>query len=102
MSNAAEAFARALETERQAALCADLDTLLRVQEEKRELMPLLKASADEATVADLSERARKNLGLIRHLAQCLQGMLGAAAESGYDANGQTSLAPGLTNLRGRL
>jgi len=104
MSEAAEAFARALEVEREAALRADFDVLLRVQDEKRELLPLLKMSAPPEVVDELSERARKNLLLMRQLLQCVQGMLGVGAESGsYTASGQTSMQPGAgPTLRGRL
>lgn len=104
MSEAAEAFAHALEAEREAALCADFDALLRIQDEKRELLPVLKATADPAVVEALSERARKNLVLMRQLLQCVQGMLGLDAEpSGYTATGQSSLQAGATpTVRGRL
>jgi hypothetical protein len=104
MSDAAQAFARALAAEREAALRADFDELLRVQEEKRALLPLLKESADPAVVDELSERARKNLRLLRQLLTCVQGTLGITAEPTYTAHGQTSLTPpgAQVTVRGRV
>jgi hypothetical protein len=105
MSEAVQAFAEALEMERKAALCADFETLLVVQEAKRELLPSLKACTDQALVAELSEKARKNLQLLRQLLAVMQGMAGAANEpaAAYTANGQNSLQPAAqTTLRGRL
>lgn len=103
MGSAAEAFANALEVERQAALCADFETLLRVQEEKRELLPLLKEHEDQAVVEQLSERARKNVVLLRHLLGTVQGMLGVGNESAYTASGHSSMQPGSqTTVRGRI
>ena len=101
MSEAVQAFLAALEVERQAALCADFDTLLRVQDEKRELLAQVQSCTDQALVDELSERARKNLQLMRQLLTCVQGMAGATNESGYTANGQ-SFQPGAPTLRGRL
>jgi hypothetical protein len=105
MSDVVQAFAEALELERKAALCADLETLLRVQDQKRELLPLLKACPDQARVDDLSEQARKNLQLMRQLLAIVQGMVGATQESAaaYTANGQTT-APETTptTVRGTL
>lgn len=101
MSEAAQAFAAALEVERKAALCADFETLLRVQEEKRELLPRLQSCSDQALIDELSERARKNLQLMRQLLTCVQGMVGTPNESAYTAHGQ-SVQPGAATLRGRL
>lgn len=105
MSDVVQAFAEALELERQAALCADLETLLRVQDQKRELLPLLKACPDQARVDDLSEQARKNLQLMRQLLAIVQGMVGVTQESAaaYTANGQTTIAETTpTTVRGTL
>jgi hypothetical protein len=105
MSDAVQAFARALSAEREAALRADFDELLRVQDEKRALLPLLKEAADPSVVEQLSEQARKNLRLLRHLMACVEGTLGiSAATPTYNASGfsaQRSDAPQLT-VRGRL
>lgn len=104
MSEAAQAFAQALDEERKAALRADFETLLRVQEDKRALLPLLKATAEEAVVNDLAERARKNILLLRQLLGCVQGALGITAESTYTAHGQSaSLNPASQQtVKGRL
>jgi hypothetical protein len=90
MQGAAQAFSEALEVERQAALRADFDTLARVQEEKRALLPLVQESAAADEARELGERARKNLVLMRTLMVCLRGHLGLDAEPTYTAKGQTS------------
>jgi hypothetical protein len=101
MSEAAQAFARALEAEREAALHADFDALLRIQEEKRALMPLLKEQQTPEAAAELAEAARKNILLMRHLLACVRGYLGIDQEPTYTAKGQaTSLGP--VALRGRI
>jgi hypothetical protein len=103
MSDAAQAFAEALEVERKAALCADFETLLRVQEQKRELLPSLQSYPDRALVDELSERARKNVQLMRQLLACVQGMVGATNETAYTASGHNSVQPGaLPTLKARL
>ncbi|MET0386133.1 MAG: hypothetical protein ABW321_09260 [Polyangiales bacterium] len=104
MSDVAEAFARCLAAEREAALKADFDALVLIQEEKRTLLPLLKQSADPAVVEELSDRARKNLRLLRQLVMCVQGMLGVPAENTYTAQGQSQQRHEVTQLtvRGRL
>jgi hypothetical protein len=105
MSEAAQAFARALDEERAAALHADFDTLLRVQEEKRALLPLLQTGIAPELAADLQERARKNLLLLRQLLSCVQGALGIETESStYTAHGQAAAYghKAQPSLRGRL
>jgi glucose-6-phosphate-specific signal transduction histidine kinase len=102
MNEAAQAFARALAEERRAALQADFDALLRVQEEKRALMESLRDGSIEAEFArELHEVAQQNIALIRHLVSCVKGYLGATAEPGYTARGEA--APTAVNhVRGRL
>lgn len=102
MDTAVEAFAMALAEERRAAMHADFDALMRVQEQKRALMPALRgASMDETTHRELSEAARENIALIRHLFVCVKGYLGSEAEPNYTARGDT--APNqIRYLRGRL
>jgi hypothetical protein len=106
MSEAAQAFARALDEERAAALRADFDALLRVQEEKRALLPELKQGLAPDIAADLSERARKNLVLLRTLHACVQGYLGIEVEDPtYTAQGQAAGYSGLSappSVRGKL
>jgi hypothetical protein len=101
MQDVVQAFEAALETERVAALRADFDTLLRVQDEKRALLAQLKASATPEVAGELAERARKNVFLIRHLLACLRGQLGLDAEPTYGARGQAIDAP-QGGMRGRL
>jgi hypothetical protein len=105
MSEAAQAFARALAEEREAALHADFDTLLRVQEEKRALLPHLQNGVAPELAADLQDRARKTLVLLRQLLSCVQGVLGIeVAESTYTAHGQAAAYGhnSQPSLRGRL
>jgi hypothetical protein len=102
MHEAAQAFARALAEERRAALHADFDALLRVQEDKRALLPALKAAAIDAEAQrELTEAARQNIALIRHLFACVKGYLGASAEPGYTARGEVAQTA-MNHLRGRL
>jgi hypothetical protein len=102
MHEAAQAFARALAEERRAALHADFDGLLRVQEEKRARLSELQAVGLEADVHhQLSEAARENIQLIRHLFACVKGYLGASAEPGYTARGEVAPAS-MNHVRGRL
>lgn len=102
MHEAAQAFARALAEERRAALQADFDGLLRVQEEKRVLMANLRDASIEAELArELSLAAAQNVALIRHLVACVKGYLGASAEPGYTARGEVAPAQ-MNHVRGRL
>ena len=79
MHEAAQAFARALAEERRAALKADFDGLLRVQDEKRALLSELRAAGVDAELhRELSDAARQNVQLIRHLFACVKGYLGAS------------------------
>lgn len=102
MHEAAQAFAHALAEERRAALHADFDALVRVQEEKRVLLTsLVQAGLDESLKRELAEAARQNIALIKHLFACVKGYLGAQAEPGYTARGETAPAR-VHHLRGRL
>jgi hypothetical protein len=101
MSDAAQAFARALDAEREAAVRADFEALLRIQDEKRALMPLVKATSTPEIAADLADRARKNIVLLRHLLACLRGSLGLENEPTYTARGEATLRNQIA-LRGRL
>jgi signal transduction histidine kinase len=101
MHEAAQAFAQALEVEREAALHADFDTLVRVQQDKLELMPLVQAQETPEVARELGDRARKNLVLMRMLLACLRGQLGLDAEPTYTARGQARDSV-QSALRGRL
>lgn len=87
MGRAGKALSSVLERERKAAISADVDALLRLQDEKR--LALTALSAEEGTSDELDllrERAMANVQLIRHLAMCLQGML-APEGATYNAGG---------------
>jgi hypothetical protein len=102
MSDAAQAFARALVEERRAAIAADFDALLRVQDEKRaRLSELQAAGVDVETQRELAAIAHENISLIRHLFACVKGYLGATAEPGYTARGEVATAS-MNHVRGRL
>lgn len=102
MHEAAQAFVRALAEERRAALQADFDGLLRVQEQKRVCLAELRAAGVDAELhRELADAARQNIQLIRHLFACVKGYLGATAEPGYTARGEVASAS-LNHVRGRL
>jgi len=102
MHEAAEAFVRALAEERRAALAADFDGLVRVQEEKRVcLSQLREVGVDAELHRELADASRQNIQLIRHLFACVKGYLGATAEPGYTARGEVASAS-VNHLRGRL
>lgn len=87
MGQAATILSSVLEREREAAISADVDTLSRIQDEKRSALSAL--ASDEASddeLASLRTRAMANVQLIRHLTMCLQGML-APAGATYTAVG---------------
>jgi hypothetical protein len=98
---AAAAFLEVLESEREAALRADVDALAAVQERKREaLSALLGSDASEDLIAELRARAQANLRLIRHLVGCLQGLVSPQAPT-YTAAGDRP-SGGLSRSWGRL
>lgn len=101
MHEAAQAFVRALEAEREAATRADFDALVRIQDEKRALMAALKETTPPEVASELATLARQNIGLIRHLLACLRGHLGLDAEPTYSARGE-ALTSNHNALRARL
>lgn len=81
------AFGEVLDRERALALCADVDGLAELQEEKRALLQQLLASgAPEAEAKKLKQQAISNVQLIRHLVACLQGLSSPPAAT-YTAGG---------------
>ena len=92
MHEAAQAFVRALEVEREAATRADFDALERVQEEKRVLMAALKGTTPPEVARELATLAQQNIALIRHLTACLRGHLGLDAEPTYSARGEAVMS----------
>jgi hypothetical protein len=101
MSDAAQAFARALDAEREAAIKADFEALLRIQDEKRALMVAVKETTTPEVAGELADRARKNIILLRHLLACLRGHLGLDSEPTYTSRGEAALRNQVA-LRGRL
>jgi hypothetical protein len=102
MHPAAQAYRAALEREHAAAVRADFDALLAVQEDKRALVPSMRQAmlSDEAVEA-LAAQARANIALMRHLVQCLQGAMGMSSASTYTARGEARPVGG-PNVRGVL
>jgi hypothetical protein len=101
MHDAAQAFVRALDAEREAATRADFDALLRIQDDKRALMAVLQATTPPDIARELATRARQNLALMRHLLACVRGHLGLDAEPTYSARGE-ALSSNHSALRGRV
>lgn len=67
---------RLLEHERSAALRADVDALVELQESKHsQFARLTQAHADDDRMDSLREKATANVQLIRHLVACLNGIL---------------------------
>ncbi|MCG8556066.1 MAG: hypothetical protein MJD61_12390 [Proteobacteria bacterium] len=68
-------FRSLLEAERNAAVAADLDALLALQKDKRELVDELRGHGFDATVLpELAAKARANLQLMRHLVGVLRAL----------------------------
>jgi hypothetical protein len=103
MHPAAQAYRDALEREHAAALRADFEALLVVQDEKRALVPSMReATLSDEEVETLAVQARANIALMRHLVQCLQGAAGVNnAGATYSARGEARLEGG-SNVRGVL
>lgn len=99
---AAEKLARLLEDERLAARHADVERLVQLQDEKQQaLLTMQQESVDPRIVEQLANACRANLWLMRHLADCLRGVLGAEVVPTYGDRGQR-LEASLGSLRGRL
>jgi len=90
-----------LEAERQAALRADVDGLLALQESKRVALAALDTRSLPAEELDpLSRRARSNVALMRHLVDCLRGLASTQTNGTYAPDG--GLAPRPGRSRGAL
>lgn len=82
-------LARLLELERQAALRADVDALVDIQQSKRSVLErLTSADAEHPDMPAIKVKAAANVQLIRHLVSCLNGML-TPAGSTYTAQGRS-------------
>lgn len=90
-----------LDAEREAALRADVEGLVALQESKRLALERLAGTKLAAAVADpMGRRARSNLALMRHLVDCLRGVTGTQHNGTYSPDG--ALAPRPGRSRGTL
>jgi len=101
MEQATDAFVALLEKERHCALCADVEGLGVIQEEKRQaLAVLLDEQPSDEDLALIRAQSYENVRLIRHLVTCLQGIL---APDGATYNDHGALPTGTNGRsRGRL
>lgn len=89
--SAEQRFLEALKQERAAACQADVDRLLELQEEKRQLLRELRvAELSQQVRASLASQAQRNLALLRQLVQCYSALSTESGEPTYDAHGQCS------------
>ncbi|MGB0680294.1 MAG: hypothetical protein ACPGUV_11590 [Polyangiales bacterium] len=87
----AESFLQLLESEREAALAADTERLVALQDEKRSALNALKQVGLLASEVDtLSQKAAANIALLQHLAACLRSVVGESPPQTYSAMGQHS------------
>jgi hypothetical protein len=102
---ACERFEALLDSERQAALTADLESLVRLQDDKRALLAeLAREPLSDEVIERLHARARANVASMRHLTAILRALLIAGegeGEPGYDDRGSRR-PPELRRLRGAL
>lgn len=107
MNPEARNFDQLLDHELDAARRADVDTLMRIQADKRIAVERLRAEKNpDGIVAALQEKAKRNIQLITHLVNCLQSLNDevSAKNASYTAAG-TSMVPaaaGATTTRGWL
>jgi len=98
---AVDELRRLLDAERDAALRADVEGLVALQESKRQALDRLAGAELPAEVADpMGRRARSNLALMRHLVDCLRGVTGTQHNGTYAPDG--ALAPRPGRSRGTL
>jgi len=80
---------RLLDHERSAALRADVDVLVDIQEHKRAALErLTQADADDPRMVLVRSKAASNVHLIRHLVSCLNGILTPPGVT-YTAHGRS-------------
>lgn len=102
--SAAERLSRLLEHERIAAISADVDALMQIQDLKRDVIDAVHAgNTPPDEIEALATAARNNIVLMRHLVQCLRGF-SLVEDNAYGATGErvNALAPAAGQLRGRL
>lgn len=93
MTALAHELARLLDAERQAAVSADVDRLISLQWEKRVVIDQMRAAGEPARPpAELAERARGNLALMRHLVRCLRALAEPDGAATYTAAGARKFA----------
>ncbi len=99
----AQRLSRLLEHERIAAISADVDRLMQIQDLKREAIGAVNAQNTPPHEIDaLATAARNNIVLMRHLVQCLRGFA-MVEDNAYGATGErTAVAAASGQLRGRL
>lgn len=103
VNSAAESLLKTLHEERAAARDADLGRLEELQETKRKLVAALRDHPCSDEERDrIAEVAHENIGLMRHLTNMIQGILGADAGVGYRANGKSVAPPHMKTDRGVL
>lgn len=94
MTDAAAEFSQLLDREREAALRADVEGLVELQEHKRQLFDRMRTGELPGRIPnELVVRAHANIGLIRNLVSCLRGCLGGESEATYTSKGLRSNAP---------
>jgi hypothetical protein len=94
VEDAAAEFSQLLEREREAALRADVEGLVELQEHKRRLFDRVRRGELGGEIPnELVARAHANIGLIRNLVICLRGCLGGETEATYTSRGLRSSAP---------
>jgi hypothetical protein len=91
-----------LEQERDAARRADVERLIELQSLKQEaLIRLESIDLPDSVRIRLVDTARSNIDLMRHLAQCLHGLLTCDAPNLYNASGAKAVG-GPARIRGSV
>lgn len=96
MSERVAAFSRLLDEEQRAAIGADVDALVSIQERKAELLDAIRAAGEmtRPEMTELSARARNNLAWMRRLVGLFRGALQEDDTTAtYGANGRRSGSP---------
>ena len=102
-SQAQRAFEQLLDEELEAALRADVDALIELQEPKRVALEALRAApVEEESLEALRESARANVRLIRHLSECLRGLADGGNTLLYGARGRSFRMPRMGQRRGAV
>ncbi|MDH5671846.1 MAG: hypothetical protein OEZ06_06825 [Myxococcales bacterium] len=101
MASAVADLEAALERERLAAIAADAEALMQIQEDKRQLLASLDQSClRPAELERIRQRAMANIGLMRHLTACLRSLAGEEPAATYSQRGVASIRRGSLPPRG--